>query len=94
MIATLQFTLPEEEPEHRYALAGTDALLAIEDICNEIRNYLKHGDGEFHDFQADVWNEETNQFDKKTMSACPHTLEKVAEFIYETKRSRNLPELI
>jgi hypothetical protein len=94
MKATLQFTLPEEEPEHKYALAGTDALLAIEDVCNEIRSFLKHGDGEFHDFQADVWNEETNQFDKKTMSACPHTLEKVADFIYELKKDRNLPELI
>ncbi len=94
MIATLQFTLPEEEPEHKYALAGTDALLAIEDISNEIRSFLKHGDGEFRDFQADVWNEETNQFDKKTMSACPYTLEKVADFIYELKKNRNLPELI
>ena len=94
MKATLQFKLPEEEPEHKYALAGTDALLAIEDICNEIRSFLKHGDGEFHDFQADVWNEETNQFDKKTMDACPYTLEKVADFIYELKKNRNLPELV
>jgi len=94
MKAILEFNLPEEEPEHKYALAGLDALLVIEDICNEIRNHLKYGGGEFHDFQTDVWNEETNQFDKKTMDACPHTLEKVAEYIYELKQKRNLPELI
>ncbi len=94
MIATLQFNLPEEEPEHSYALAGTDALLVIEDILNEIRSFLKHGDGEFHNFQAEVWNEETNQFDVKTMDACHHTLERVAEVIWEFKKSRNLPDLI
>jgi hypothetical protein len=94
MIATLQFTLPEEEPEHKYALAGLDALLAIEDICNEIRSFLKHGDGEFHNFQTEVWNEETNQFDIKTMDACHHTLERVAQVIHEYKQARNLPELI
>jgi hypothetical protein len=94
MKAILKFNLPEEEPEHKYALAGTDALLVIEDILNEIRSFLKHGDGEFHNFQAEVWNEETNQFDVKTMDACHHTLERVAEVIWELKKSRNLPELI
>ena len=94
MTATLKFKLPEEQYEHSYALAGTDALIVIEDICNEIRNFLKHGGGEFHNFQADVWNEEAHQFDKKTMDACSYTLEKVAELIYEMKKSRNLPELV
>jgi hypothetical protein len=94
MIATLQFTLPEEEPEHKYALAGTDALLVIEDILNDIRSFLKHGDGEFHNFQAEVWNEGTNKFDVKTMDACHHTLERVAEVIWELKKSRNLPDLV
>ena len=94
MIATLQFTLPEEEPEHKYALAGLDALLTIEDILNEIRSFFKHGDGDFHNFQAEVWNEETNKFDVKTMDACHHTLERVAEVIWEFKKSRNLPDLV
>ena len=46
MIATLQFNLddPDDAREHRYALAGRDALIALEAIDQHIRGRLKHGE--------------------------------------------------
>jgi hypothetical protein len=44
MKATLEFTLPDDEAEHRYALAGQDALIALEEIDNWARGILKHGE--------------------------------------------------
>lgn len=43
-VATLTYTLPEESMEHRAALAGTDALIALERIAEHCRQLLKHGD--------------------------------------------------
>jgi hypothetical protein len=45
MIATLRFDMsdPDDEREHRYALAGRDALLALEQIDQWARGRLKHG---------------------------------------------------
>jgi hypothetical protein len=45
MIATLRFDLsdPDDEREHRYALAGRDALIALEQIDQWARGRLKHG---------------------------------------------------
>jgi hypothetical protein len=45
MIATLRFDLsePDDEREHRYALAGRDALVALEQIDQWARGRLKHG---------------------------------------------------
>jgi len=94
MKAILEFDLPEEEPEHSYALAGLDALLVIEEILNEIRSFLKYEDGEFREFHTEIWNEETNQYEQKTMKGCDHTLEKVRSLIFEYKQKRNLPELV
>ena len=44
--ATLAYDLsdPDEEREHRYALAGRDALIVLERIDGHIRGILKHGD--------------------------------------------------
>lgn len=44
--ATLTYDLsdPDDERLHRYALAGRDALLALEEIDNRIRSALKHGE--------------------------------------------------
>ena len=44
--ATISYDLsdPDDEREHRYALAGKDALIALEEIANEIRSRLKHGE--------------------------------------------------
>ena len=46
MIATLRFDLSDEADarEHRYALAGRDALIALEAIEQHIRGRLKHGE--------------------------------------------------
>jgi hypothetical protein len=46
MRATLRFDLsdPDDERLHRYALAGRDALIALEQIDNHCRSVLKHGD--------------------------------------------------
>jgi hypothetical protein len=46
MRATLRFDLsdPDDSREHRYALAGRDALMALERIDNHCRSVLKHGD--------------------------------------------------
>lgn len=43
--ATLRFDLSDadDEREHRYALAGKDALLALEAIDNHCRSMVKHG---------------------------------------------------
>ena len=44
--ATLRFDLsdPDDEREHRYSLAGREALLALEEIEQAIRSKLKHGE--------------------------------------------------
>jgi hypothetical protein len=45
MIATLRFDMsdPDDEREHRYALAGRDALIALEQIEQHCRSRLKYG---------------------------------------------------
>ena len=42
--ATLRYDLsdPDDEREHRYALAGKDALIALEAIREDIRSKLKY----------------------------------------------------
>jgi hypothetical protein len=44
--ALLKFDLsdPDDEREHRYALAGREALIALEAIEQHIRGRLKHGE--------------------------------------------------
>ena len=44
--ATLRYDLsdPDDAREHRYALAGRDALLALEAIREEIRSRLKYAE--------------------------------------------------
>ena len=46
MIATLRFNLsdPDDERLHRHALAGRDALLALEAIDEHCRSRLKYGE--------------------------------------------------
>lgn len=41
--ATLTFTLPDEEPEHRAALQGREAKRVLWDIDQRLRAVLKHG---------------------------------------------------
>ena len=44
--ATLRFDLsdPEDERLHRYALAGRDALIALERVDNDLRSRAKYGE--------------------------------------------------
>lgn len=94
MKATLEYQLPEEEHEHAYALAGVDALLAIDDLRNEIRSFLKYETGKFRQFDAERYNEETNTFEQFKTDACSHTLERVAVVLAEIIEARRLPELV
>jgi hypothetical protein len=57
VIAVLKFNLsnPDDERAHRYALAGRDALVALEQIDQWARGRLKHGEPSAeatHDLQA------------------------------------------
>ena len=54
MKAILEFSLPEDQHDHKYALAGTDALIVISDILSEIRSALKYESGELKDCDADT----------------------------------------
>ena len=85
MKAILEYNLPEDEMDMKYAIAGIDALLLIEDVINEIRSYLKHGCGEL----KTCLDDNDNQID-----CCPHTMHKIREYICEQKANRNLPDLI
>lgn len=84
MKAILEFNLPEDEAEHKYALAGLDALLLIHNLEQEIRQLLRHGGGEFQEWR----NEEGEVF-----KGCPKTLARVRQWILAEKQERLLPEL-
>lgn len=84
MKATLEFSLPEDQAEHSYALAGVDALLVVEDIINEVRNKLKYDGGVFQE-----WVDE----DGVTRKGDDVTLEKLLALISELKMQRRLPDL-
>lgn len=43
-VVTIRYTLPDENMDHRAALAGVDALLALEKIDQWARGRLKHGE--------------------------------------------------
>jgi hypothetical protein len=64
MKATLEFDLPEDEQEHRYALAGRDALIALEEIDNWARGKIKHGEP----------SEEAEELLRELRAMVPHEL--------------------
>lgn len=84
MTATLTFNLPEEEPEHSYAVAGLDALLAIDELRSEIRSFLKHECGQFKQWK---------NYDGTECTADYETLERVAEVLANIVENRRLPDL-
>ena len=47
MRGILEFDLPQDEAEMRYAQAGLDALLVLNDLDQECRSLVKHGAGAF-----------------------------------------------
>lgn len=92
MKATLEFNLPEEEPEHRYALAGIDALILISDLEAEIRSKLKHDCGEFKEFAVERYGDDGVKTER--VKGDDDTLDKVWQWIIDQKQARNLPELV
>jgi hypothetical protein len=64
--ATLRFDLadPDDAREHRYALAGREALIALELVENRCRAILKHGDP----------SEETQRLVEEIRALVPHEL--------------------
>jgi hypothetical protein len=64
--ALLKFDLsePDDEREHRYALAGREALIALELIDNRCRSALKHGEP----------SEETAKILEEIRQLIPHEL--------------------
>jgi hypothetical protein len=92
MKAILEFNLPEEQDDHKYALSGVDALIVISDLENEIRSKLRYDAGEFKEFYVDVYNED-GTIEKRKANGCDDTLEMVGEVLRRFKQERNLPEL-
>jgi hypothetical protein len=86
MKATLEFNLPEDQHDHAYALAGLDALLAIDDIMTEIRSAVRYESGELKTYVDDDSGE--------TRPCDPDTLWAVMQFICKVKEERKLPDLI
>ena len=43
-VVTIRYTLPDESMDHRAALAGVDALIALEKIDQRLRAVLKYGE--------------------------------------------------
>ena len=92
MTATLTFNLPEEGLEHRYALAGIDALLLISDLENEIRSKLRHDCGEFREFAVERYGDDGMK--RERVNGDDATLEAVWDWIIRQKQERSLPELV
>lgn len=64
--ALLKFDLsdPDDERGHRYALAGREALIALEEIDSRCRAILKHGEP----------SEETQRIVEEIRALVPHEL--------------------
>lgn len=92
MKAILEFNLPEDQDDHKYALSGVDALLVINDLENEIRNKLKYDCGEFKEVDIDVYHDDGTVGNGR-VKGCDDTLEKVLDVLRRFKHERNLPEL-
>lgn len=81
---TMKFTLPYNRDDLDYAMAGLDALLAIDDVLSDLRSAYKYGSGPLM-----KWRDE----DGVDKEACTETLFKVAQHICEVRQARRLPEL-
>jgi len=68
-VATLTFTLPDENMDHRAALAGVDALIALEQIDQRLRAILKHGEP----------SEETERLAEEVRALIPSELLEILE---------------
>jgi len=68
-VATLRYQLPDEQMDHRAALAGVDALVALERIDQRLRAILKHGEP----------SEETAKLADEVRQMIPHELLEILE---------------
>lgn len=92
MKAILEFSLPEDQDDHAYALHGLDALLVINDLEEEIRRKLRYDAGEFKEFEVENYKDDGTLVTRR-VKGCDDTLEKVWDVLLRFKRERNLPEL-
>ena len=92
MKAILEFSLPEEQDDHAYALSGLDALLVISDLENEIRSKLRYDSGEFKEFNVESYDDDGKKSNRR-VRGCDDTLEQVWNVLLRFKQERNLPEL-
>ncbi len=93
MKAILEFSLPEDQDDHAYALAGLDALLVINELENEIRSKLRYDSGEFKEFNVESYNDDGKKSNRR-VRGCDDTLEQVWNVLLRFKSERNLPELV
>jgi hypothetical protein len=93
MKAILEFSLPEEQDDHAYALAGLDALLVINDLEQEIRSKLRYDSGEFKEFNVESYDDDGKKSNRR-VRGCDDTLEQVWNVLLRFKSERNLPELV
>jgi hypothetical protein len=93
MKAILEFSLPEEQDDHAYALSGLDALLVINDLEQEIRSKLRYDSGEFKEFNVESYDDDGKKSNRR-VRGCDDTLEQVWNVLLRFKSERNLPELV
>lgn len=93
MKAILEFSLPEDQDDHAYALAGLDALLVISELENEIRSKLRYDSGEFKEFNVESYDDDGKKSNRR-VRGCDDTLEQVWNVLLRFKSERNLPELV
>lgn len=88
--ATLEYNLPEEEPEFRLAMAGSDFSYFLWEFEQEfLRRNIKYEPG--IDLMSKV-NGDLEEGDLLTPDQVLQVLEAVRAIYYEMKLSRNLPE--
>lgn len=92
MKAILEFSLPEDQDDHAYALAGLDALLVINELENEIRSKLRYDSGEFKEFNVEGYDDYGKKVNRR-VKGCDDTLEQVWNVLLRFKQERNLPDL-
>ena len=84
--ATLEFNLPEQEHDFKYAIAGIDALLAINDLDQELRSAMKYESGELSHY--------IDAADGLEKKCCYETLDLVRQKLWEIHNKYKLPDLI
>jgi hypothetical protein len=83
--ATLEFNLPEQEHDFKYACAGLDALLVLDKLDEELRSVIRYKSGELASFYTD---------EGKKQESCVDTIEAVRKKLWEIRDDYKLPDLI